>query len=262
VRKARSLSIAVILVSLTALIHPAAAEHPLITKNRAIERTSFTDAQISDGFFKIAFGAEFNTAGRIDRIRKYEVPVRVYADSRSKPDRRAAVAAVVADIQSRIEHIDIGMAEKKADANVAVLLVRDRDLPRFIRRFYGAERAKQIQKSLEPQCLSGFRKDDNYRILSSDVLIAVDAGEFIFYDCIYEELLQALGPINDDDSVAWTMFNDDVQKGYFDVYDQYLLNILYHPRVRAGMTRDEVRALLPEILPEIRTFVAKTNNLK
>jgi hypothetical protein len=58
------------------------------------------------------------------------------------------------------------------------------------------------------------------------------------------------------------MFNDNVQKGYFDVYDQYLLNILYHPRVRAGMTRDEVRALLPEILPEIRSFIAKTNNLK
>ncbi|MES1155984.1 MAG: DUF2927 domain-containing protein, partial [Pseudorhodoplanes sp.] len=142
-RKARSSSIAVILASLAAFIQPVAAEHPLITKNRAIERTSFTDAQISEGFFKIAFGAEFNTAGRIDRIRKYEVPVRVYADSRSKPDRRAAVAAVVADIQSRIEHIDIRMATKKADANVAVLLVRDRDLPRFIRSFYGAERAKQ-----------------------------------------------------------------------------------------------------------------------
>ena len=28
------------------------------------------------------------------------------------------------------------------------------------------------------------------------------------------------------------------------------------------MTIDEVRALLPEILPEIRTFVAKANRLK
>lgn len=251
-----------IVTAVAVLTSPAAAEHLLIAKNRATERTAFTDAQISEGFFKIAFGAEFNTAGRIDRIRKYEVPVRVFADSRGKPDRRAQVAAVVADIKSRIAHIDIGMAANKADANVVVTLVRDRDLLRAIRTFYGAERAKQIQKSLEPQCLSGFRKDDSYRILTSDVLIAIDAGDFIFYDCIYEELLQALGPINDDDSVPWSMFNDGVQKGYFDVYDQYLLNILYHPRVRAGMTRDEVRALLPEILPEIRKFVAKTNGLK
>ena len=33
------------------------------------------------------------------------------------------------------------------------------------------------------------------------------------------------------------MFNDDVQMGFFGLYDQYLLNILYDPRIRAGMTR-------------------------
>ena len=55
----------------------------------------------------------------------------------------------------------------------------------------------QIQKSLEPQCLSGFRKDAEFRIEHSDVFLVVDAGDFIFYDCVYEELLQSLGPIND-----------------------------------------------------------------
>ena len=45
------------------------------------------------------------------------------------------------------------------------------------------------------------------------------------------------------------MFNDDVQMGFFDLYDQYLLNILYDPRIRPGMTRAEVEALLPEVLP-------------
>jgi hypothetical protein len=62
--------------------------------------------------------------------------------------------------------------------------------------------------------------------------------------------------------VPWTMFNDDVQLGFFGVYDQYILNILYHPRVRPGMTRDQVRALLPEIMPAVRAFVAKVNDLK
>ena len=48
---------------------------------------------------------------------------------------------------------------------------------------------------------------------------------------------------------------------HFGVYDQYLLNILYHPRVRPGMTADEVKALLPEILPDVRAWVAKRNAL-
>ena len=57
------------------------------------------------------------------------------------------------------------------------------------------------------------------------MILPVDAGDFTFYDCAYEELLRALGVINDDQSVPWTMFNDDVQMGFFDVYDQYLLNM-------------------------------------
>jgi serine/threonine protein kinase HipA of HipAB toxin-antitoxin module len=70
--------------------------------------------------------------------------------------------------------------------------------------------------------------------------------------------LQALGPINDDRSVPWTMFNDDVQMGFFDIYDQYLLNILYDSRVRPGMTRAEVKALLPDVMPDVRQRVSRT----
>ena len=240
----------------------ARGEDAQIAKLRAAEQKIFTDAQIADGFFKTAFGAELAVAGRVDRIRKYDKPVRVFVESRATPDRRRQVGDAVADIAARIEHLDIAMTDDRRAADVAVTLVRNRDFAATIRAFYGRERARRIQRSLEPQCLSGFSKDDQYRIIRSDVILVVDAGDFIFYDCVYEELLQALGPINDDSSVPWTMFNDDVQKGFFDVYDQYLLNILYDPRIRPGMTREEVRAVLPQVLPSARAFVAKVNSLK
>jgi Protein of unknown function (DUF2927) len=38
--------------------------------------------------------------------------------------------------------------------------------------------------------------------------------------------------------------------GFFDVYDQFLLNILYDPRVRPGMTKEEVNGLLPRALAQ------------
>jgi hypothetical protein len=250
------------LVAATLWPADARAEHSEIAKRRAAERTTFTDAEIIDGFYRIVFGAEFHVSGSVDRIRKYEKPVRVYADSRAKPDRRKQVAAVVDDIRSKIRHLDIAMADSRKEANVTVTLVRDRDIEKTIRQFYGREQAARIVKSLEPQCLSGFRKDELFRIEHSDVIVVVDAGEFIFRDCIYEELLQALGPINDDDDLLWTMFNDDVQMGFFGIYDQYLLNILYDPRIRAGMTKEQVKALLPQILPDVRAWVAKANGLK
>jgi hypothetical protein len=127
---------------------------------------------------------------------------------------------------------------------------------------FGAERALQIERRLAPQCLSGFATDESSRIIHSDVIVAADAGDFAFYDCLYEELLQALGPINDTETVPWTMFNDRVHMGFFDVYDQYILNILYDPRIRTGMRANEAKAVLPQVLPDVRAWVAKINGLE
>ncbi len=253
---------AITALALVALMIVAAhAESPEISKRRATERKTFSDAEIADGFFKTAFGAELYVAGRSDRIRKFDGPVRVFIDNRAKPDRRDQMAAVIADIGARVQHLDIARTPNREDANGGVPLVRDRDLARTIAKMYGRERARQIQRALGPQCLSGFRRDDTFRITQSSVLLVVDAGDFIFYDCAYEELLQALGPINDTKTVPWTMFNDKVQMGYFDVYDQHLLNILYDRRIQPGMSVDEVTALLPQVLPDVRAWVAKVNGL-
>jgi hypothetical protein len=252
-------ALAAMALTLAAGIAAAGAENSEIARRRAAQRTTFSDAEIIDGFFKIAFGAEFNLAGRVNRIRKFDGPVRVYPESRDTPDRREQLAGIVADIRAHVEHLDIAVTKSREDANLIVRMVRNRDINRTVREYFGSTQAKRIQRSLDPQCLSGFRKDAHYRIKHADVILPVDAGDFIFYDCGYEELLQALGPINDDPSVPWTMFNDDVQLGFFGVYDQYLLNILYDPRVRPGMTRKEVRAVLPAVLPAVRAYVARKN---
>jgi hypothetical protein len=239
----------------------AAAEIPGIVSRQRVEKKSFSDSQIIDGFLKTAFGAEYHLAGKVDRIRKYDAPVRVFADGANRADRKAQLARIVTDIAGRVQHLDIAMADSSDGANVVVKLVRDRDLYRTISTFYGSDRAREIRSSLDPQCLSGFRKNEKYEIEHSDVILTVDNGDFIFFDCAYEELLQSLGPINDTNSIPWTMFNDSVQMGYFDVYDQYILNILYDPRIRPGMTVQEVKAVLPQVLVDVRIWVAKVNGL-
>jgi hypothetical protein len=238
----------------------ASAEIPAIAARQRAEKKVFTDSEIIEGFLKTAFGAEYHLAGRVDRIRKYDMPVRVFADG-NRADRKAQLAKVVADIAQRVQHLDIAMTENGDGANVRVKLVRDRDLYRTITTFYGSERAREIRASLDPQCLSGFRKNEKYEIEHSDVILTVDNGDFIFLDCAYEELLQSLGPINDTSTVPWTMFNDNVSMGFFDVYDQYILNILYDPRIKAGMTVAEVKAVLPQVLSDVRMWVRKVNEL-
>jgi len=259
----RGLRLAVVLSGLVwATSGPATTtEATVAAPQRTVEHKAYTDAEIAEGFFKVTFGAEFHLAGRVDRIRKFEGPIRIFVDNQARPDRSKQVASVAADIRKRVRNLDLSVVHRRGQVHVVVTLVRDQDLGRTIRTLYGASRARRIQNSLEPQCLSGFRKDGQFRILHADVILVADVGDFIFLDCAYEELLQALGPINDDPTVPWSMFNDNVQMGYFGVFDQYILNILYDPRIRAGMSREQVEAMLPQVLPSVRAFVAETNNL-
>jgi hypothetical protein len=241
---------------------PALAENSDINARRATERTTFSDDEIKDGFFKTAFRAELQFGRQNERIRKFDEPVRLFIVNRGAPDRSAEIATIVADIRARVNHLDLALTTDRKNANLVVMLVRTRDFAQTIRSRYGEDAAKKIQHSLHPQCLSGIAKDQSYRIRRAEVILPVDDGEFQFYDCAYEELLQSLGLINDDNSVPWTMFNDDVQMGFFDVYDQYLVNILYDPRVRPGMTRNEVSALLPDIFPTVRAWVTNASSAR
>ncbi len=249
-----------LLAAATGAAAPAAPDIPAIASRQRAQQKVFTDREIIAGFLQTAFGAEFHLAGRVDRVRKYDAPVRVFANG--APDRRKnQIASIVADIGRRVRHLDIAMAADAASANVAVNLVRDRDFDRTIAKFYGQKRAREIRSSLDPQCLSGFRKNEKFEIQHSDIFLTVDNGDFIFYDCAYEELLQSLGPINDTPKIPWTMFNDDVQMGFFDIYDQYILNILYDPRIKPGMTVQEVEAVMPDVLHDVRGWVRSVNGL-
>jgi Protein of unknown function (DUF2927) len=259
VRRALTVSVVVVIALAGVGDLSAHAEDPAISSRRAAERTDFTNDEIREGFFKIAFGAELQLDRPAGRVRKFEEPVRIFVESAKKPDRRGELAHVVADIRTHVNHLDIDVTDDRQAANVVIRLIPERKLKATIRALYGDDKATRIQKALNPECLSGIGKDDRFRIRRAEVILPIDSGDFTFYDCAYEEVLQALGVINDDASVPWTMFNDEVQMGFFDVYDQYLLNILYDPRVRPGMTRDEVDAVLPDVLSSARDWVHDIN---
>jgi Protein of unknown function (DUF2927) len=239
---------------------PAHAENNEVSVRRATERTTFNDDEIRDGFFKTAFRAELQFGPQHRRIRKFDEPVRVFVANQGAPDRRTEIATVIADIRARVDHLDVAITNNRDNANFIVTLVYRGDLERTIRTRYGASRARQIEDKLRPECLSGIGMDKTFRIRRAEVILPVDIEDFSFYDCAYEELLQGLGIINDDGSVPWTMFNDNVQMGFFDVYDQYLVNILYDPRVRPGMTKDQVGVVLPAVLPTVRAWVARSRS--
>jgi hypothetical protein len=110
---------------------PARAENVEVSARRSADRTGFTNDEIVDGFFKIAFGAELRVTGGPDRIRKFEAPVRVFVDNRAQADRRDLIASVVTDIRQHVDHLDIALIDDRRAANVVVILARNRDLERI-----------------------------------------------------------------------------------------------------------------------------------
>ncbi len=240
---------------------PAAAEDETIAKLRAADRKTFSDREIISGFVRLMFNPELPFMGRVDRVRKFDGPIRVHVDNRANPNRTEQLREVVSDIAARIQNLDIALTESRRDANLQVTLISDRDLPRIVRALQKRKPDRAVQRSLHPRCLAEIRRDDGFRVVRSEAVIATDAGEFAFYDCAYEKLLRALGPINDDPALPWTTFNSEVRKGFFGVYDQYLLNILYDRRIRPGMTEAQAQPLLPNVVRAVRPFVAKLNKL-
>src|SRR5580704_19207646 len=125
------MALAVTALTLTAIrCEPAYAEDPGISSRRASERTDFTDEEIKDGFFKIAFNAELQLGAPAERVRKFDEPVRIFVLNKGLPDRRSEIAAIVDDIRTRVNHLDVAITNDRNAANFTVSLVAERDLKR------------------------------------------------------------------------------------------------------------------------------------
>ena len=79
-------------------------------------------------------------------------------------------------------------------------------------------------------------------IKRSAAVIVSDEGEFLFKRCLVEELLQGLGPMNDDEDLIHSVFNDSSRHSRFTVFDQIILNMLYDPRIKPGMSMKQTKS--------------------
>jgi hypothetical protein len=73
---------------------PVLAENSTISLRRAAERTNFSNEEIKDGLFKTAFRSELQFGRHEERIRKFDGPVRVFAENHGSRLRTDQIAAI------------------------------------------------------------------------------------------------------------------------------------------------------------------------
>jgi hypothetical protein len=210
---------------------------------------SEADMAVLNGFMKTVFGVEYHAnTPAANRVKKYAKPIRVYIDNRSRIDRRAAAAAFVDSLRTRIGGLDISRVSSPKAANFFLYIVDDADYGRLA---YELTKTSGTSSSIG-QCMARLVMGPGTAINRTDAVVVSDLGEGLFKRCLIEETLQGLGPANDNAGLGESVFNDYSAITRFTKFDQTIVNMLYHPRIRAGMAPDQVRPILPGVLADVK----------
>lgn len=211
----------------------------------------YSDAQIANGFYRTVFGLEYDSGGRgAQTVKKFVGPVRLYIDQRARSDRRAAIERFVRSVNRGVRGLDLRVVDSPLEANFTVYVVDRASYAQVIQDdIYNSPRGV-VRGRCMVRVLTGWQG-----ISKAQAVIVSDEGEFLFNRCMVEEILQGLGPLNDDPTLADSVFNDTSRHARFMLHDRYILNLLYHPSIRPGMSMEQVQAVLPGLIRQVRGTV-------
>lgn len=202
-------------------------------------------SDVVDGFEKTVFGAEY--AGPLGftqtYMRRFEGPVRAVVIDRSrKRGRKRTVVNFLRYLDAKIRPLDLRVVSDPARANLVVYVVDRKDYATTVRDRVFRSRFATVRG----RCVvrSQFTRAGLSR---SSTVIVSDEGDALFNRCMAEEIMQALGPLNDDTSLGRSMFNDASRYTAPQRFDLLILRMLYDRRLRSGMTLAQARPLLPDL---------------
>ncbi|MEM9634908.1 MAG: DUF2927 domain-containing protein [Pseudomonadota bacterium] len=217
---------------------------------RAASQT-FSTEELLQGFERTVFGLEYRSwSWRPYMVKKFTKPVIFYVHNLSARNRKSIVHRFVREIDRRVGGLKATVTNDPAAANFEVYVVdRAQYVPVVKKDIYKNDRAKVPGRCLV-RVVSG-RKG----IKRSSAVIVSDEGEFLFKRCLVEEILQGLGPMNDDERLTHSVFNDSSRHSRFTVFDQIILNMLYDPRIKPGMSKKQIEPILPLVVRDARRRV-------
>ncbi|WP_420412022.1 DUF2927 domain-containing protein [Roseibium sp.] len=212
---------------------------------------SFTTDEILFGFEKTVFGLEYRNWGwRPYLVKKFTSPVRFYIHNLSRRDRTRTVRRFIGEINRRVTGLTASIVNRPADANFEIYVVDRKQYKPVVR----TDVYKNPKARVPGRCLVRVVSGRN-GIKHSSAVIVSDEGEFLFRRCLVEEVLQGLGPMNDNEKLPHSVFNDSSRHSRFTVFDQIILNMLYDPRIKPGMSIKQTKDFLPLIARDARRRV-------
>lgn len=209
---------------------------------------AFSDKSVIVGFNKTVFGSEYSPIGTQSRyIRKFRSPVKFYVHNRARKNRRAEAKRFILSLNKSIRGLKTQIVSNPDRANFHLYIVDRADYNNTVRNIvYGRSSAPVRGRCMVRSIFTRFG------INRSDAVIVSNEGRKLFRRCLIEETLQGLGPLNDNTSLKYSVFNDRSRHTKFTRFDRYILNMLYDKRLKSGDTQKNVQRLLPKVLGDVK----------
>ncbi len=101
-----------------------------------------------------------------------------------------------------------------------------------------------------PVCYADMRFRDDRSAELALSLVVLETSEHLA-GCVFEEVLQALGPMNDSWRVGETIFNDASAHAAPTAYDWLALSVLYDPRLETGEAKASAEPVIEAIIGDL-----------
>ena len=229
--------------------------------------TPFTAATLERNFARIAFYDEYVRGGGLTvstagpgRLKRWGTPIRMsveFGDNvpQTNQAKDAGEVRKYADRLARITGHPITMTA--ADPNFHVLFMSHDDGAQLYNRI------KEIVPNINPKALEIFdglpryvqclviafsAEPGGYDYAKSIAVIRSEHPDLMRKACIHEEVAQGMGLANDSPRARPSIFNDDDEFAFLTTHDEILLEVLYDPALRPGMSLPEARPIFTRII--------------
>lgn len=234
----------------------------------------YSNTDLAQNFHRVAFGVdpEFETAERRrerlsgqSRLRRWQGRVTFRTIGLLRPEDGAVLDALLERIRAATAlEIRPVAPDDATPADLLILFLDAEGRRRFSESFARDSGGGDIAATLD-----ALYNDDSlvcsgrfYQVPAGRPEEGVIKGGLIFIraelprdlrlSCIEEEVAQVFGLARDDPAVRPSIFNENQEFARLTAHDEYLLRILYDPRLRPGMTAAEARPVVRRIVADLR----------
>jgi len=219
---------------------------------------AYSNRELINGFKRTVFGAEDPSQRHREggkRVKKFTGQVRVHVINLAQQDRRADIRRFVDQLNTTVRGLSISMTNSESRAGMIVFLVDRADYKNVINETMPANFDKRFLLNSDCSAVTGGQRGN--RLDRAFVYIVVNEGNHNFRHCMIEEITQSLGPVNDDWRLTDSIYNDYSKVSAFNVFDWFILSMLYDRRVSVGMTAQQAEQVLPVVIADARVRLKK-----